>query len=69
MTTTNISEFERTKPTETLKAINQLIKDIEEDALIQRGLIMDEDDRTMLANTNKLLGRLREIKNLFLKGV
>lgn len=69
MIATNISEFERTKPTKTLKAINQLIKDVEEDALIQRGLIMDEDDRTMLANTNKLLGRLREIKNLFLKGV
>lgn len=64
----NISEFERTKPTETLKAINQLIKDVEEDALIQRGLIMDEDDRTMLANTNALLGRLRKIKKLFLEG-
>lgn len=68
MTATNISEFERAKPTETLKAINQLIKDVEEDALIQRGLIMDEDDRTMLANTNVLLGRLRGIKKLFLEG-
>jgi hypothetical protein len=60
---TSISEFERTKPTLTLKKINSLIEKIDDEK--QKTQILYNDRIESLEKINRLL---LELKQTFLKG-
>lgn len=59
----NISEFERTKPTITMKKINELIDLIDNEKAKTEALYKDRVES--LSNISKLL---RDVKNSFKKG-
>lgn len=57
----NISEFERTKPVETMKALNALIKKVRE-------LVDDSTDINVDSELFDIWERLKSIKEKFKKG-
>lgn len=63
MKNTSISEFERTKPVITMKKINTLIKQIEEEQLKTERLYRDR-----VASLNDILLSLFSLRDSFKKG-
>lgn len=63
MDTTSISEFERNKPVITMKKINTLIKQIEEEQLKTEKLYRDR-----VASLNNILLSLFSLRDSFKKG-
>lgn len=63
MDTTSISEFERNKPVITMKKINSLIKQIEEEQLKTERLYRDR-----VASLNDILLSLFSLRDSFKKG-
>ena len=59
----NISEFERTKPTKTLKRIKELEKLIKEEQIKTENLYANR-----IATLDSMLNAITELKETFLKG-
>jgi len=59
----NISEFERTKPTKTLKRIKELEKLIKEEQIKTENLYANR-----IATLDSMLNAVTELKETFLKG-
>jgi hypothetical protein len=61
----NISEFERTKPTETMKALNKLIKSVSENVELGRKHPQISFSTLTMA---EILSELKDIKEKFKNG-
>ena len=62
----NVSEFERSKPTETYKAI--ISAKIKYETLLKETVIMDEADAIKVEMANRFLKDLKKIFEKFLSG-
>jgi hypothetical protein len=63
----NISEFERTKPSETYEAI--LSAKVKYEKVLKETIVMDLSDKTKVEMSSVFLRELREIMRLFKNGL